>query len=386
MGEQQVNLPVVPVAQVVRSGVGPHAQAFWCALHDAPQVVLVGVEAEHRRRRPLHELHQHLQLRRVDLHLAALLVVDAPVGILRQLVDQRRRRRRRHRRDLVLCLGFSRGRPQQGDALFHEAAIPLVSLGPDAHLHVVMLDARQLQIVRCLHREADVRDLRRDRLFGPLLRPHLDRDVVLLDAVEVRLAVARHERPQALALVEAVDLRPEVYQPVGCRGAGQADDPRDCRQHLAQGLEALRLRRLEARQLVEHHHVEARPLARLERLEPDHRVAPQDIDVGLLAQGGEPLRRRPRHHRHPQIEMRPAGRLVTPRGLGHLLRRDHEHGPDLHPVHERLHRRQRAYRLAEAHLHEQPAARMVEHPPDGAPLVVVRLKPPLLHLPLPFPV
>lgn len=73
---------------------------------------------------------------------------------------------------------------------------------------------------------------------------------------EVSLPVGSQRRAQALALVQQVDLSPEVHQPVGARRAGEADDSAHGRHDFFQRPEALGLGVLERAQLVDHDHIE----------------------------------------------------------------------------------------------------------------------------------
>ena len=208
--------------------------------------MLVAVEDQHRAVRRVDDLGQGLQLRIVDLHDLAFVRVDAAVRYLEELGHDGRRVQGRD----VVVLDLE-------ELVALHALVGLHLVRRELHRDHVVDPLGQLQVVGRAHADADVADLVLDLLLGvPEGHPLIDDVAVPRSRPEVSLPVGSQRQAQALALVQQVDLSPEIHQPVGARRAGEADDSAHGRHGLLQCPEALGLGVLEGAQLVDHDHVE----------------------------------------------------------------------------------------------------------------------------------
>ena len=280
MRHQHIDAPCVPVAQVAVTLVFTHADALLGLFQpgaDPRHVVPVLVEHQHvRAGRRLHNLGQAVELLGVHLVDVAVLVVDRPVGELGQLAHQSRGVAGHHRRAAALLVVL--GKLQHLVAL--ELVVGAAHRRRQLHHVVVRHHRRQAQVVARLHRQADVGQAVADGLVAARLYAAAHDDVVPLVCLEVGFAVSRHALSQPLALVNAVHLRPQVDEAVGCGRSRQPHNAPHARRAHAHRLESVALRTLEARELVDDQRVKGQ-MAAIQAHQPHETVAAYNIHVGL---------------------------------------------------------------------------------------------------------
>ena len=184
--------------------------------------------------------------------------------------------------------------------------------------------------------------------------------------------------PQPFALVEQVDLRPEVQQAVGPWCAGQLHYLVHPRAHGLERFEPQRCVVLKAAGFVQHHHVKIPAAAQCVH-QPGDVLAVDDVNIRLGCQSGFALLLGAQHGGNAQVpQVPPLGGFVLPRCFGDLLRGNDEHLVDLQPVVDQLvDGSQGDDSLAQAHLHPECHARLFQNGVDARLLIRVRMK--LLH-------
>lgn len=117
-------------------------------------------------------------------------------------------------------------------------------------------------------------------LRGSSCTPHS----VSLVRLEVVVSVLGEPLTEPLTFVQQVHLRPKVEVVLRRGRASKLDHPLDVWPHPAQGFEPLRAVVLEARRLVQHHHVK-RPPPAVVLGQPDQAISVGYVDVGLFTKG-----------------------------------------------------------------------------------------------------
>ena len=318
---------------------------------------------------------QLIQLLAVEFDGRAVVGVDAAVGKLGELVRQRS----------SICRGDDRGQSRmwkvksgigvgrQEDQVFFQAVV----LGLLARGHRDRAggadQVRELEIVRALHGDADVRDGAIDGVFRAgfwlVGEDHLPAAPI---RDEVALAVAGDGAAETLTHVDEVDLGPEILQAIRGRGGGETDEAGGFGTDLAEGFEALRLGAFEGTELIDDDAAAAEvEEAGLDK--PGDLFAVGDVDQGGLSEGRFPRFRRTGHDRiREAAEMIPLLNFIGPGGQGDADGRDDQDTVDLETVKDQfLQGGEGDDGLAEAEVKQQAAGRMGEDEVDGVLLVRV---------------
>ena len=283
-----------------------------------PQPVTVMLEGvEHQSVLPvelLHQLHKSVDFAVMDMDGVPVPVVNCPVAKLQELVRQDAGALGRYGVFVHL---------QQQVRL--QLGIGFLGRSVECHRNVVMYDVRQGEVVAGLHADADVADGSLNHLEAALLRVVAeDGRAVSLAGNEVPGAICAQRPAQPYTAVQQVNLRPQVFKAVAGWSAGQLHDSANPAADQPQGLEPLALGVLEARTLVQHHHVE-RPRIFEVLDQPRHVLAVYHVGVCRRCQCSQPLLDRTENWHDPHhLQLVPLRGLRSPRGLGHLLRRDDE--------------------------------------------------------------
>ena len=183
---------------------------------------------------------------------------------------------------------------------------------------------------------------------------------------------------QPLALIQQVDLRPEVQQAVGPGRAGQLHHLVDSGAHGFQGFEPLGGVVLEAGCLVQNHHVKI-PAPAQRVYQPGEVLAVDDVNIRWGCQSCLALLLCAQHGGNAQVlQVPPLGGFVLPRRLCDLLRGYDQHPADLQSVVDQLvDGGQGDHRLAQTHFHPERHAGLFQNGIDARLLIWVRVK--LLH-------
>ena len=160
MGKQDIDLPGIPVVLVLCCLKLTHPESgLFQGLQDPRPVMLKVVEDQGRF--PLQgfdQLHEGLNLAAVNLMDAVVLVVHGAICQLQKLIAQCCRA---GHANLLLVL-----RQGQNHLTLH-LVIGLTGLTVQLHWDLVIRDIRQLQIILCLHADADIGDSFQDTPLTP---------------------------------------------------------------------------------------------------------------------------------------------------------------------------------------------------------------------------
>ena len=347
MGQHHVHLSRVPCPQVVGPLVLPHAQALQPG-SDTRHLVLKLIKDQHvLTGGAFHEFIEGVQFLIVNRHRVPLRIVDGPAGELLQLAHQGRGASRHHLPGRV-CHDVR----QLHHPLTLECFVTFRSLVGKAHHDVPFHQRGQFEVILRPHRQRDVADKARYFLLSAFFRIEAVGYPIPPVRVEPAVTKRRYRPPQPCSHIKAVDLRPQILQPVRRRRASQPHHALAFRPHQPHRAEAPRLRALEACQFVEHQHI-IRPRPSQFRHKPSHEVAARYVNVRPRPHSRPSFRGRPEYHAHAHpAQVLPLCALVCPRRLCHLLRRHDQHRGDLAIVHQLAEGRQRRDRLTEAHVEE----------------------------------
>ena len=194
----------------------------------------------------LHQLHKSVDFAVMDMDSVPVPVVNRPVAKLQELVRQDA--------GALGCDGVLVHLQQQVGL---QLGIRSLGRSVECHRDVVMYDVRQGEVVAGLHADADVADGSLYHLETALLRVVAeDGRAVALAGDEVPVTICAQRPTQPYTAVQQVNLRPQVFKAIAGRSTGQLHDSANPAADQPQGFEPLALGVLEARTLIQHHHVE----------------------------------------------------------------------------------------------------------------------------------
>ena len=273
MRQQDLDAPRIPVPHLFGAMQDPRLGK---SLLQHIEVMLVGIEYEDGLPRiRLDDVRQGVKLGMMQGHDLMLVIVDAPICHLQQLIAESRRA---HRRDLRIL--------HLQDQVAVHPVIVLARLGrhPDADDIVDAL--RQGDVILSLEAHTRIPQGVIDTPLTARIPQLVAVDDVAVAPIghEPAIAVHRHALAEALASVQQVDLAPEVHQRIRCWRARQDDAATEKWQHLAQRLEALGLRIFEARRFIDDQHVKGWVIEIVFH-EPDDILAVRHIAVRIGHQG-----------------------------------------------------------------------------------------------------
>ena len=308
------------------------------------------------------QLVKGVQLAAVDLVHLAVIIVQAAIAQLQQLVGQGRR--------LLGSNGFAVHLQQ---AFLLHGFISRSGLCVQHNRHVLHDLFRQLQQIGCFETQHQIRDLAPDRIARPVLG-----FPAVFCGPEIGLPVVRDILAQPLPLIQQIDLRPEVQQVVGRRGAGQLHHLGDLRAHSLQRLKPLGGMVLETGCFVQHHHVKG-PVSAVVPHQPVAVFAVDDIHICRGVQGCNALRLGAQHSGDPQVlEVIPLLYLILPCSFCHLLRCHNQHAPDFGSIIDQgVNGGQGNYGFTQTHLHPQRNTGLVKDRVNSRLLIRVRRE--MLH-------